>query len=409
MNSTLIRPATPGWGPRLRIAALLALVLACGATAVIGAKAYIEAELGRQRAALAPRPVNTLQVVVAKYALEQGEPIGADNMALRDLPADHLPGSAVRPAQFDALLGLRLIRPMKSGEPLLREALVQPEPEPLATRLPAGKRAVTVVVDEVNSVSGMLRPGDRIDLLLTARDPMLAGQAAAADLTRPLLQDLRILATGGRLEARREAAATPLPFGTITVEVTPDQAKMLVLAQRGGRLTALLRGPDDRLPMSASTLEFNDLIGRARPAEPAPVPVAPPRPVTEMIIGGVGRAFSATAPRLDGSSSVPAAGPEMTIGRPVDPPSLPSRGPAPSGATSAWTSGGSLMGASPLASVAQVTSVLPAASTASAGGHSAGDAARVGLVPAVTPAVQPVIDTPWGRLNPVAAEPLLIR
>jgi hypothetical protein len=184
---------------------------------------------------------------------------------------------------------------------------------------------------------------------------------------------------------------------------------MLVLAQRGGRLTALLRGPDDRLPMSASTLEFNDLIGRARPAEPAPVPVAPPRPVTEMIIGGVGRAFSATAPRLDGSSSVPAAGPEMTIGRPVDPPSLPSRGPAPSAATSAWTRGGSLMGASPLASVAQGTSDLPAASTASAGGPSTGDATRVGLVPPVTPAVQPVIDTPWGRLNPVVAEPLLIR
>ncbi len=320
---------------------------------------------------------------MAKFPLEQGEAVGHDNMALRDLPADALPGSAIRPAQFDTLAGLRLARSMRSGEPLLREALVKPDPEPLATRLSNGRRAVTVAVDEVNSVSGMLQPGDRIDLLLTVKDAPTPGQTSSSDLTKPLLQDLRILATGsrlehrpenrfdGRLESRREAATSSASFATITVEVTPDQAKMLVLAQRGGRITALLRGPDDRSPIASTALDFNTLVGRERAQPPAHALPSPTRPSTEMIIGGVGRSPSAPAIR----SEVPAT-PLSPAAPTVVAAAAPAAGPGPGPLTLA-ADGARARGLSASGSAGAATS-LP-------------------------------IETPWGRFVPHGTEPLLMR
>jgi pilus assembly protein CpaB len=325
MTSTTIKPARSTWGRFIRMGGLIAIVVASGAIAVIGANSYIERELQRQRVASKAPVVRTLAVVVAKYPLERGERVGRENMAIREVPADFLPASVVLPDQFDPISGMRLTRAMRSGEPLLHEALAEVGPDPLATRLPAGRRAVTIMADEVNSVSGMLRPGDRIDLLFTARDSLAAEQGGVGDLTRPLLQDVRILATGSQLDSTQPRGPGASSFGTITVEVSPDQAKQLVLAQRGGRLTALLRGPDDRHEIGTGSLDLAALLGRARPAR-SPVPPAPvERPAMEIIVGGIGRTPPAVAVPAVAVPAVavpavaaPADAPQAPVMRPSD-------------------------------------------------------------------------------------------
>ena len=62
-------------------------------------------------------------------------------------------------------------------------------------KLTIGKRAITFPVDEINSISGMLQPGDKIDLIATIRQ-------LNNDVTYPLLQDVQILATGTQLSPR---------------------------------------------------------------------------------------------------------------------------------------------------------------------------------------------------------------
>lgn len=324
MTSTTIKPARSSRARFIRIGGLVAIVLASGTIAVTGAHSYIERELDRQRVATQPPAVRTLAVVVAKYPLERGELIGADNMAIREVPAEFLPASIVRPDQFDPLSGMRLNRAMRSGEPLLREALAEDGPEPLATRLSAGRRAVTIIADEVNSVSGMLRPGDSIDLLFTARDSLASEQGGVGDLTRPLLQDVRILATGVQLDSTQPRAPGSASFGTITVEVTPEQAKQLVLAQRGGRLTAMLRGPDDRHEIGTGALDLAALLGRTRPAPPPPAPAQ--RPAMEIIVGGMGRTTPPVSAPVEASQS---AASQTAVIRSADPnPVSPAR-PSP--------------------------------------------------------------------------------
>jgi pilus assembly protein CpaB len=119
----------------------------------------------------------------------------------------------------------------------------------------AGRRALTLHVDEVSSINGLVRPGDRLDLLVTSR----GGPAPAA---RPLMWGVKVLATGsltddGAGEARR-ATDGARRYSTITLEVTPEEAEQVILAREAGQVTAMLRrrtgDPDDgmRLPPRAA-------------------------------------------------------------------------------------------------------------------------------------------------------------
>lgn len=285
-------------GPRRRLARLaglplrlvrnrtLVLVLvagAFGALAVGGARGYIAERIASERERLNP-PHAMVEVVVAKADLPPGATVSPDTMAVRSMPIEFAPGGSVRPESFTQVEGMRLTQPMRSGEPLLPNAIEQAHDGNFSTRIRHGIRAMTIQVDEVNSVSGMLQPGDRIDLLFTVRPPALPGMAPADELTAPLMQDLTVLATGSQVIPSGEASGTGRPFTSITVEVSPQQAQRLIVAQRSGRLTATLRNPEDRAPVAAAALDVATLLGVRR--EPRLAPRKPAGP--ELIVGGGG-------------------------------------------------------------------------------------------------------------------------
>ena len=160
-----------------------------------------------------------------------------------------------------------------------------------SSRVKPGIRALTISVDEINSISGMLQPGDRIDLLLTARPPSASGHGEAEhDATVPLLQNLLVMATGRQVRPGADENGDARSFSSVTVEVTPSQAQRLIVAQRAGRLTAVLRNPDDGMPMDAAAVDLRSLF--PQPARPA---VAPRKVVArqdrrpQMIVGGMGQ------------------------------------------------------------------------------------------------------------------------
>lgn len=275
-----------------------------GALSVLGVRNYIGERLAIEKARLAPRQ-EMVEVVVARRELKRGELVGADTMAVRSIPRDYVPGGVVIPARFDSVQGMRLQAPMKAGEPLLPATLVAPESAGIAQRLAPGVRAMTIAVDEVNSLSGMLQPGDRIDLLLTVRPLPVQGQPMP-EVTRTVIQDVTVLATGR--QSRALAPDEPQParsFTSITVEVDPERAQKLVVAQRSGKLTAVLRHPDDRQPVLDKRLDVNTLLGLPPPsppaapatpaggqAAPAPKPAVPVQaavqPGPQIIVGGRG-------------------------------------------------------------------------------------------------------------------------
>jgi pilus assembly protein CpaB len=221
-------------------------------------------------------------VVVARQDLAKGDPIDARTMALREIPEEFVSSSAVRPERFEAVSGMRLAAALRSGEQLVASAIVGGDHMSFSQRVKPGIRALTIAVDEINSISGMLQPGDRIDLLFSARLPERDGaRGPGGEATVPLFQSLPVLATGRQVRAGVEERGGQRSYSTVTVEVEPEQAQRLVVAQRTGKLTAVLRNPDDPARMARRAMDLRQLLG-VTPAMAA-------REGPQVIVGGIGR------------------------------------------------------------------------------------------------------------------------
>lgn len=272
-----------------RNAVLLLAALACGAIAVQAGRSWLAHQLEAERARLAPVPPRTLAVVVARQDLAKGEVVDARTMAVRDIPEEFVSSSAVRPDRFESVAGLRLAAGLRGGEQLLASAIVGGDHTSFSQRVKPGIRALTIAVDEVNSISGMLQPGDRIDLLFSARLPERDGaRGQGAETTVPLFQGLLVLATGRQVRAGVDERGAQRSYSTVTVEVEPEQAQRLVVAQRTGKLTAVLRNPDDPARMARRAMDLRQLLGVA------PVLAASDGP--QIIVGGMGRVPDGTPP-----------------------------------------------------------------------------------------------------------------
>jgi len=218
-----------------------------------------------------------VQVVVAKRDLARGETLTGDVLAVREVPADYVHSTAVLPDGYAAVENQRLVSPLKRGETLLESHTEGLGAQIFSGTLKVGSRALTFPVDEISSISGMLRPGDRIDLILTMADAN-PGATSGKDMTFPLLSNVPVLATGQQV-GRGGDDASDRTYATVTLEASPEDANRIITAQHTGKLTAVLRNPEDGQPNGVLPLTGSDLMrGRGRSA------------TIEMIIGGSGSA-----------------------------------------------------------------------------------------------------------------------
>jgi pilus assembly protein CpaB len=72
---------------------------------------------------------------------------------------------------------------------------------------------------------------------------------------------------------------------TITLEVSPSEGERLALAAQEGRISLVLRGQGDRLPVETLGVNAGQLFGRKPEPPPAPMVKAPPRRTVEVIRG----------------------------------------------------------------------------------------------------------------------------
>ena len=259
---------------------LLAGSIVCGILAAFAAQGYLKQELAAEKAKLNPAQ-QLVDVIVAKQDLPKGAVVGPDTMAIRQIPKEFAASVAVRPENFDGYLGAKLAVPIRSGESLLMSSTEGTDITTFSSKLKPGIRAITVSVDEVTSVSGMLQPRDHIDLLWSVKPSNLKlGDANAPEQTVIFMQDVKVLATGKQVRPGADESR-PRGYTTVTLEATAQQAQQLVVAQRSGKLTALLRNPDDVAPLGGKSVDLAHLLNLQTAAVAS-------RPSTEVIVGGRG-------------------------------------------------------------------------------------------------------------------------
>lgn len=223
---------------------------------------YLQSQKARIEASLAghQKKAAGVSVVVARKDLPAGAVVSYESMAERDVPQDYVPNEAVMPDQFDSAQGQHLIYPVQKGKPLLWAYLDKGQNKPFSDSFPAGYRAMTIQVDEVNSLSGMLQPGDRIDLIAALRQ-------GRRENVFPLLQNVPVLATGRRVQGRRpvqDDKAEERGYTTITLEVSPTDAQRIILAQQKGKITAVLRNANDYASVPGGNVRLAGLPGSER-------------------------------------------------------------------------------------------------------------------------------------------------
>ncbi len=250
-----------------RHALIFALALSVGLGAAFAMHRYLNARMADIEAQA--QGSAGVKVLVAKEPLSKGAALTTQTVAVREMPGQWVHSNAIRPEQFEQVENQHLAAPAQAGEALLWAQLEPAVAPSFATRLGEGQRAVTVPVDEVNSVSGMIEPGDRIDLVAMVRNE-------SQTLMLTLLQNAVVLATGSRSAA--EGAADPgsrRSYTTITLETTPAQARQVLAAREIGKLAALLRAPGDTGRSHPGPDAPAHLLGLERPALAVAAPTVP--------------------------------------------------------------------------------------------------------------------------------------
>jgi pilus assembly protein CpaB len=222
------------------------------------------------------------EVVVAARDLPAGQRLEAGMLALRRMPRDFLPSGALTRSQAKSIIGESLAIDLRRGDPLQAAIISSRDNQVLSNLVRHGERALTIPVDDMNSMAGLLGAGDVVDLYYSRN------QGDAAILT-PLLERVEVLAAGEAVADDKVASRRPADavhgFSTLTILVSPEDAARVVLAQGTGTLTVLLRSPSDDSPAAIVTRNSKLLFAQRRAG------IAGGERVTEsieLIVGGSG-------------------------------------------------------------------------------------------------------------------------
>jgi pilus assembly protein CpaB len=178
-----------------------------------------------------------LGVLTAASDLRAGSVLQLDKLATRPIPQAYVGQRNILERDAHQVVGVRLGASVPANEPILWSdvATLAAPGRDLSSSIQDGKRAITISGNDV-TFDGLLRPGDRVDLLFTR---------AAGDETATLLQNLLVLAVGGRLDASEERTAGRALRGSVSLAVSSEQGQLITQAEQQGSLTLVLRNPDD--------------------------------------------------------------------------------------------------------------------------------------------------------------------
>jgi pilus assembly protein CpaB len=248
----------------MRKGALFTLVLAIG---LAGLSAFMaRGWILNQTAPAAPQEqvaAAVTTVVVARKAMRFGDPVTAAALDAVAWPAGAVPPGSFRTVEdiFKDGADRVVLKPIEAYEPVLATKISGSGEKATLSRLIEGSlRAVTIRVNDVVGVAGFVLPGDRVDVVVTRRPEV--GEPVA-DI---VMQNIKVLGVDQDIDEEKNK---PTVAKAVTVEVTPEQAQKLALAQQVGQLTLALRNEGNAAEARATTVEVSDLTMAAR--RPGPV------------------------------------------------------------------------------------------------------------------------------------------
>jgi len=227
---------------RLKPMLLLALASGCGLVAMF---LFQQATKGNSGA-----PVDDkVSVLVVTAEITPGQLLSEENVEFRDYPVSVVPENVVTvPEEFEERASRVRAFP---GDFVTLDKLSGKGDHAPSQDIPAGMVACTILVDSAMTSSGLMLPGDRIDLLVTFT---MRGQYGGGKVIKTVLEFVEVFS----VDQRREIQSTkgePMAK-TLTLLVDRDQAMLVKLAEDIGKLHLTMRSKTDSEPRASDKERF---------------------------------------------------------------------------------------------------------------------------------------------------------
>ncbi|HOX39078.1 MAG TPA: Flp pilus assembly protein CpaB [Candidatus Brocadiia bacterium] len=221
----------------------LVVAIAMGIIAALGVHRII-----RKKTSAADRQLASVEVVKARAPIRKGEKIKPEaHLEKGEVAASLFNENYVTWAQSQALADQVAQRDISRGSHVMWWHIMKPEQETsVSPDLKIGERAVTINVDSVSGVAGLLRPGDRVDIYATVT---ATGEKRAENLkTVRVLSNVTILATDSQTSDVIIARQSGRSYTTVTFALTPEEAGIIIFLHSQGKLVLAKRHALDNKP-----------------------------------------------------------------------------------------------------------------------------------------------------------------
>ncbi|NVD37241.1 Flp pilus assembly protein CpaB [Ensifer sp. HO-A22] len=223
---------------------IIILTVAVASAAMAGLLAM---KLTRGPAQLTAEPVieraPTVNVLVASKSLPVGSRLGGDAVHWMAWPKDGVVDGLIteehRPSAIEDLTGAVVRLPIFNGEPVRSEKVADSSSRIMSSLLPSGKRAVATEITVATGAGGFILPNDRVDVIMVRKSDN------DVFLTETVLSNVRVLAIDQQVEEKDDGSKSVVGT-TATLELTPDQSKVMTVAQQmAERISLALRSVAD--------------------------------------------------------------------------------------------------------------------------------------------------------------------
>ncbi len=225
------------------IGLIIALVLALGIAFLTRQFLAADAPPPPPKTQTIVKKENTDEILIAARSLAVGTRVGSGDMKWQPWPQSASNSNYLTHAKINLkdIEGSVVRTALSQGEPVTLEDVLKPgDRSNLAAVIEEGKRAISIDVNAATSGSGLIQPGDHVDVIVAKTESGEKGESHT--VSEMVVSNVKVVAVDNRLGAPSEngvkakiAGDAPVPK-TATLEVSTAQAEALVKATKGGEL-----------------------------------------------------------------------------------------------------------------------------------------------------------------------------
>jgi len=233
---------------------LLLLALGCGLVASIGISQVMESRKNQGGSG------EMLPILVAVADINATDKFTPENVKIEEWPKDKVRNGAL--TRYEDLEGKHARSKIYGGEPILAGMVIGDNERDSAPQfIPKGYVVCAVRVDAVTGTGSLIRPGDRVNVLVYVTKNTNVGIPATR--TQTILQDISVFAVDTMYVGQQPAGAGEAPQAakTVSLLVTLDQAEELTMASEMGTIRLVLRSAGDTQHVDTRGITASKIFG----------------------------------------------------------------------------------------------------------------------------------------------------